>query len=67
MKQYKGIYIWEMFEKLKEGEVFLLDRQERKIYKVSDMTAAHLSTIMSLSNADHRFEAWIEEVEETNE
>lgn len=67
MKQFKGIYVWEVFGKLKEGEVFLLDKQERKVYKVSEMNAAKLSIIMNTGNANGRFEAWIEEGEETNE
>ncbi len=67
MKQYEQVYIWDIFNKLKEGRVYLLDKQKKKVFVVSGMTAGELSEVMNDSNTNGRYEAWIEKWEGTNE
>jgi hypothetical protein len=65
---YKTIYSFEVLGKIKEGkEVFVLNRDLRKVFCLNDIsTAATVKTINS-ENANNQYEFWIEEREETTE
>ena len=61
MTKYKTIYLFEVVEKLSEGEVYILDRMEELVYTASQISGGLLAQIVTASNKDNRFEAWIEE------
>ena len=68
MAVYKSIYRFEAFDKLREGEVYILDRQDKTIYQASNLPAGKLHEIMNTANADNRYEFWVDvEWEETQE
>lgn len=60
MAKYTIIYKFEIMDKLLDGEVYVLDRKTKNVYRASELTGAMLATIILTDNTA-RFEAWIEE------
>lgn len=61
MKEYKELYFFDVMEALSEGkDVKMVDREECKVYDVSEMCAGSLSRVMK-SKDKGRFVFWSEE------
>ena len=70
MKNYKSVYHWDVIDRIKEGKlVYLLDKEEQKIFCVNDMLVDKFVEILNLCKENsERFEFWIEvHTEETEE
>lgn len=58
--KFKDIYLFQVFDCLKAGEVYMLDREELEVYRVSEMRAGLLNKIVTSKN-DNRYSVWVEE------
>ena len=69
MKTYETIYSFEVLEEIQNGKlVYLLDKFERVVLCVNDITVDKLAEILARGKTDKkRYEFWIEAVEETEE
>ena len=62
---YKTIYLFEIINKVKEGnQVYVLDRKIRIIHNANCMALKDLTVILS-NEEKNRYEAWVEEIEES--
>jgi hypothetical protein len=62
MSEYKSVYLFQAFDLLKETEVYILDREKRKVLCASELSAGELADIVASKDAN-RYELWIEEKE----
>ena len=58
--KFKDIYLFQVFDCLKYDEVYMLDREELEVYRVSEMRAGLLNKIVTSKN-DNRYSVWVEE------
>lgn len=64
--KFKDIYLFQVFDCLKYDEVYILDREELEVYRVSIMRAGLLNKIVTSKN-DNRYSAWVKEKETEDE
>ena len=65
MMEYKVIYSFEVFDKVKEGKnVGLTDRQKGVVRSVNDMTVSELAEVLMDFETKGRYEFWVEEEQE---
>lgn len=69
MREYKVIYPFEVYDKIKEGKnVGLTDRAAGKVYVVNVMTVEKLADVLRrFDEVKGRFEFWVEEEREETE
>ena len=68
MMEYKVIYSFEVFDKVKEGKnVGLTDRQKGVVRSVNDMTVSELAEVLMDFETKGRYEFWVEEEQEETE
>lgn len=59
--KFKDVYLFQIFDCLKDGEVYMVDREGLEVYRVSEMSAGLLSGILNRKNSADRYIAWVEE------
>ncbi len=64
--KFKDIYLFQIFDCLKDGEVYLVDREGLEVYRVSEMSAGLLNKIVTSKN-DNRYSVWVKEKETEGE
>lgn len=66
---FKSVYRFSVEDAIKNGRiVYLLDRDERKVYKMNDLSFDDALKVLDEASNDHtnRFDFWFEEEEEKN-
>jgi sortase (surface protein transpeptidase) len=60
--RYNNIYSWRVIDEVKRGEsVYVLDKKEKKVYAVNDITLGFALRIIEEAEKDmSRFDFWME-------
>jgi sortase (surface protein transpeptidase) len=62
MMRYNNIYSWRVIDEVKRGEsVYVLDKKEKEVYAVNDITLGFALRIIEEAEKDmSRFDFWME-------